>query len=60
MRFAGIAQRVDFAMVNTVLLEGVDTIKSAAEEDAAMMKSFEWGVLFKYSSCLLFFPVRWC
>ena len=32
---------VDFAMVDTVLLEGVDIMKSAAEEDAAMMKGFE-------------------
>ena len=41
MRFAGIAQRGDFALVDTVLLEGVDTKKSAADEDAAMIKGFE-------------------
>ena len=28
-------------MVDTLLLEGVDIMKSAAEEDAAMIKGFE-------------------
>ena len=41
MRFADIPKRGDFAMVDTVLLEGVDIMKSAAEEDAAMIKGFE-------------------
>ena len=31
----------DFAMVDIVLLEGVDIMKSAAEEDAAMIRGFE-------------------
>ena len=31
----------DFAILDTVLRVAVDTIKSAAEEDAAIMKGFE-------------------
>ena len=30
----------DFAIVNTVLLLGVESIKSAAEEDVAIIKGF--------------------
>ena len=51
----------DFAMLDTVLLEGVDTIKFAAEEEAAMMKGFEcpgeWSLkirfVFFFSSSLM-------